>query len=152
MGRRLMLTLQAATRSRYVPAQRTLRRWALAALARPATVTVRVVGTAEGRKLNRTWRGRDYATNVLSFAYDNHPNDSGRLQGDLVLCAPVLDREARQQGKRLIAHYAHLVVHGLLHLQGEDHEKDGDARRMEARERRILKKLGYADPYGSERQ
>ena len=139
-----MLALQNASRSRSVPAQRTLRRWASAALKRPASVTVRVVGTAEGRQLNRTWRGRDYATNVLSFAYGS---TDGQLQGDLVLCAPVLDREAKQQGKRLIAHYAHMVVHGLLHLQGENHEKDSDARRMEASERRILRKLGYADPY-----
>jgi probable rRNA maturation factor len=142
-----MLTLQNATRSPSVPTPRTLRRWARAALRRPAAVAVRVVGTAEGRQLNRTWRGRDYATNVLSFAYGS---DGGLLCGDLVLCAPVLAREARQQGKRLIAHYAHLVVHGLLHLQGEDHESESQALRMEARERRILKSLGYADPYRGE--
>jgi probable rRNA maturation factor len=143
-----MLALQNASSSPAVPTQRTLRRWAGAALRGPAAVTIRVVGTAEGRKLNRAWRGRDYATNVLSFAYGN---EGGRLQGDLVLCAPVLTREAKEQGKRLIAHYAHLVVHGLLHLQGEDHEKRGEALRMEARERRILKTLGYADPYKDDR-
>lgn len=142
-----MLTLQNPARSPSVPTPRTLRRWARAALKCPAAVAVRVVGSAEGRQLNRTWRGRDYATNVLSFAYGS---DGSLLCGDLVLCAPVLAREARQQGKRLISHYAHLVVHGLLHLQGEDHESESQARRMEARERRILKSLGYADPYRGE--
>jgi probable rRNA maturation factor len=142
-----MLTLQNAARSPSVPTQRTLRRWARAALRRPAAIAVRVVGAAEGKQLNCAWRGRDYATNVLSFAYGS---DGGLLRGDLVLCAPVLAREARQQGKRLIAHYAHLVVHGLLHLQGEDHESETQALRMEARERRILKSLGYADPYRGE--
>lgn len=146
-----MLALQNVARSASVPTQRTLRRWAGAALRRPAAVTIRVVGAAEGRRLNRAWRGRDYATNVLSFGYGRPPGDGGRLHGDLVLCAPVLEREARTQDKRLIAHYAHMVVHGLLHLQGEDHEKRADALRMEARERRILKTLGYADPYEDER-
>jgi probable rRNA maturation factor len=142
-----MLELQNASRSRGVPTPRTLRRWAGVALKRPAAVTVRVVDAAEGRRLNRDWRGRDYATNVLSFPYGV---EQGRLRGDLVLCAPVLAREAKEQGKRLVAHYAHMVVHGLLHLQGEDHEKEGEALRMEARERRILKALGYADPYRDE--
>jgi len=142
-----MLALQNVSRSRSVPALRTVRRWAQAALRSPAVVTVRVVGASEGQKLNHTYRGRDYATNVLSFAYGEK---DGLLRGDLILCAPVLDREAREQGKRLIAHYAHLVVHGLLHLQGEDHEAESDAQRMEARERRILKRLGYTDPYRSD--
>ncbi|HXC40018.1 MAG TPA: rRNA maturation RNase YbeY [Burkholderiales bacterium] len=120
------------------------RRWARAATARPARVTVRVVNAAEGKKLNQDFRRRDYATNVLTFVYGK---DNGVLAGDLVLCAPVVAREAREQGKPVAAHYAHLLVHGMLHLQGYDHEEDGEAERMENRERRILKSLGYADPY-----
>jgi len=123
---------------RGVPAAAALARWARAAApARP--LTVRVVGTREGRALNRRFRRRDRATNVLSFAY-------GR-QGDLVLCHPVVAREAREQGKPLRAHYAHLVVHGVLHLRGYLHHDKRRARRMEAREIRILRRLGFADPY-----
>jgi probable rRNA maturation factor len=130
-----------------LPARVSLERWARAALRRTADVTVRFVGAAEGRALNRRYRGRDYATNVLTFAY----SAAGRaLEGDIVLCAPVVAREARDQGKPVVAHFAHLVVHGLLHLQGYDHERDQDAQRMEAAERRILGKLGFSDPYGRE--
>ena len=110
----------------------------------PAEVTVRFVDDAEGRDLNRDYRGKDYATNVLSFPYES----GERICGDLVLCQPVVEAEAREQAKTLEAHYAHMVVHGMLHLQGHDHEtgKD-DAERMEALERDILKTLGYPDPY-----
>ena len=147
-ARNIEIGLQVATRSRFVPAARSLRRWANAvkldrAHAR-ASVTVRIVGIPEGRHLNREFRHKDYATNVLTFVYGQ---DDGTLQGDLVMCAPVVAREARQQGKNLAAHYAHLLVHGLLHLQGLDHDNDAEAERMERRERRILKSLGYADPY-----
>lgn len=141
-----MLHVQNPARRRSVPARRTLRRWAEAALKRPAEITVRFVGSGEGTRLN-AYRGRGHATNVLSFGY----GESGRmLLGDLVLCAPVVEREARAQGKRLTAHYAHLVVHGLLHLQGMDHESEKEAERMERRERLIMKRLGYADPYAAE--
>ena len=116
----------------------------MAALRQPARITVRVVGTAEGLQLNQAWRGRAYATNVLSFGYGHI---DGCLQGDLVLCASVVATEARQQQKSLTAHYAHLIVHGLLHLQGYDHEREDDALRMERRERVILKGLGFPDPY-----
>ena len=119
-----------------------MRKWARAALARPASVTVRYVGAAEGRRLNREFRGKDYATNVLTFIYDEKP-----LRGDIVICAPVVAREAREQSKSLRAHHAHLFVHGLLHLQGYDHEREADAARMERRERVILAKLGFPDPY-----
>ena len=102
------------------------------------------MGEAEGRRLNREFRGKDYATNVLSFVYDNAPR---KLAGDLVICAPVVAREARAQGKRVEAHYAHLFVHGLLHLAGFAHEKAADAIRMEKRERAILRRLGFPDPY-----
>jgi len=101
-----------------------------------AGVTVRIVGAREGLLLNRRYRGKAQATNVLTFA-----------TGDIVLCAPVVRREARAQGKSLSAHYAHLVVHGLLHLQGYDHVKKRDAARMEAKEIRWLRRLGFADPY-----
>jgi len=103
------------------------------------------VGLAEGRALNRAYRGRDYATNVLTFVL----NDSPPLAGDLVLCAPVIAREAREQRKSLTAHYAHLTIHGVLHLQGYDHADDRQAQAMETLETRILKRLGYPDPYTS---
>ena len=141
----LTFSLQVATDPRGLPHRTTLRRWARAALARNARVTVRFVGSREGRALNARYRGRDYATNVLTFVYD----DAVPLAGDLVLCVPVLRREARAQGKTLRAHCAHLVIHGMLHLQGYDHERAADARRMEARESRILARLGYADPYAA---
>ena len=138
------VTLQNASRSLRVPELRSIRRWAAATLRLPACITVRVVGTAEGLQLNQAWRGRAYATNVLSFGYGRI---DGCLQGDLVLCASVVATEARQQKKALAAHYAHLIVHGLLHLQGYDHEQDADALRIERRERVILKGLGFPDPY-----
>ena len=97
----------------------------------------------EGRAINRDFRGKDYATNVLTFAY----HDTAPLSGDIVLCAPVIARQAREQRKPLEAHYAHMVVHGMLHLQGYDHENNDDARVMETLEAEIVVKLGYADPY-----
>jgi probable rRNA maturation factor len=119
-----------------------LRRWARAVLSATAVVTLRIVARAEARRLNRQFRGRDYAPNVLSFSYGERP-----LEGDVVICAPVAASEARAQGKAVEAHYAHLLVHGLLHLRGMDHLRAADARRMESRERAILAALGFADPY-----
>jgi probable rRNA maturation factor len=136
------LEIQRASRASHVPSDRQLRAWARAALSRAATVTLRFVAEAEGRRLNLQYRGRDYATNVLTFAYGTRP-----LSGDVVVCAPVVAREAREQGKPAEHHYAHLVVHGLLHLQGMDHEGDAEARAMERRETRILAGLGIPDPY-----
>lgn len=134
-----------------VPKKHQIRRWAQAALRTDAEVTVRLVGEAEGRELNRGYRGKDYATNVLTFVYgeeDGAPTIEGApLMGDLVLCLPVVVREAAEQGKPLDAHFAHLVVHGMLHLQGYDHESDDEAEAMESVEREILAGLGYADPY-----
>jgi len=144
-GPTLSLALQYAAPRRGLPARSRIERWARAALSRSADVTVRFVGAREGRILNRGFRNRDYATNVLTFVYENRARR--RLAGDLVLCAPVVAREAREQGKPLDAHYAHLIVHGALHLAGHDHEREPDARRMEALERRTLARLGYADPY-----
>jgi len=106
--------------------------------------TVRFVDAEEGRELNRDYRGKDYATNVLSFVYESAPT----VVGDLVVCLPVVLREAAEQDKPSEAHCAHLIVHGVLHLQGYDHETGPqDAERMEAREREILARLGYPDPY-----
>ena len=122
------------------PAAALLRRFALAAVPAGSAVALRVVSSAEGRLLNRMFRKRDYATNVLSFAY-------GGGHGDVVLCHPVIAREARQQGKSLRAHYAHLVVHGILHLRGHHHLRKSDAARMERAELRILRRLGFGDPY-----
>ena len=126
--------------ARGAPTTRVLLRSARAAAGAGMHATLRVVGTAEGRRLNRAFRGRDYATNVLSFAY-------GLGHGDIVLCHPVIAREAREQGKTLQAHYAHMVVHGLLHLGGLDHVRRDDAERMERREIRILQSLGFGNPY-----
>ncbi|MDR2261696.1 MAG: rRNA maturation RNase YbeY [Azoarcus sp.] len=130
------------------PKKHQIRRWAQAALARDVEVAVRLVGEAEGRELNKNYRSKDHATNVLTFVYDSEEKgDAAPLRGDLVLCVPVVAREAREQNKPLDAHFAHLVVHGMLHLQGFDHEDKDNAERMETRERDILRTLGYADPY-----
>jgi probable rRNA maturation factor len=136
------ISIQRVSRSQAIPSDALLRRWARAALRRDATVTIRFVAAAEGQRLNREFRGKDSATNVLTFVYDDDP-----LAGDVVLCAQVVSREAREQGKAVRNHYAHLIVHGLLHLQGFDHEAGGDAERMEREERRILRGLGFGDPY-----
>jgi probable rRNA maturation factor len=143
---RLRLTLQNATRSRTLPAAARFRRWARAALARDADIALRIVGEAEGRRLNRQFRGKDCATNVLTFVYE----DAEPLAGDIALCAPVVRREARGRGISADAHFAHLTVHGVLHLQGYDHVRPRDARAMEGLESRILTGMGYADPYARE--
>ena len=140
--RRLALTVQLASRSAQLPSPGQLRRWARAALTQDADVTLRIVSQTEGRRLNREFRGKDYPTNVLTFAYP----DQRPLAGDIVLCAPVVQREARAQRRNLTAHYAHLVVHGLLHLQGYDHQRAAQARRMQSLESEIVTQLGYPDP------
>jgi probable rRNA maturation factor len=106
-------------------------------------VTLRIVGEREARRLNKSFRKKDYATNVLSFPY-------GEGRGDVVLCHPVIAREARAQGKAVAAHYAHLVVHGVLHLRGYRHEKKREAERMERAEARVLRRFGLPDPYAVE--
>jgi probable rRNA maturation factor len=169
-----------ASSRRGVPHARNLNRWAQAACVAPSArnrnepsarnrrerparaeelaLTIRVVGAAESRRLNRTWRNKDKPTNVLSFpAASLAPGASGEPPqfpakefaelGDLAICAPVVAREAREQGKPLQAHWAHMVVHGVLHLLGYDHENDRDAEVMEARETKILAQFGYLDPY-----
>ena len=139
----LTLWVQYGIGSRNLPSRQRLRLWARAALLGEAQVTLRLVGAREGRALNRAFRGQDHATNVLTFAYP----ESRPLAGDIVLCAPVIAREAREQHKRVEAHYAHLVVHGMLHLQGYGHDNSKDAAIMETLEAEIVVKLGYADPY-----
>jgi probable rRNA maturation factor len=134
---------QAAEHRRVVTPARA-RRWVGMALARPAEIAVRVVGAEEGQSLNRQYRGKDYATNVLTFDYTREPV----VAADLVLCGPVVEREANEQGKTLEAHYAHLLVHGALHAQGYDHELgEREAFEMEALEILLLGALGYPDPY-----
>ncbi len=138
-----------------VPLQRSFQQWieAIPELRkrRAAEVAIVVVDADEGRDFNQRFRHRDYATNVLSFPYERLPGDRSGLLGDLVVCAPVVAREAREQGKNARDHYAHMTIHGVLHLLGHDHEIDKDAQRMEALETRILAGLGIADPYASER-
>ena len=118
-------------------------RWIRHSLERDAEITVRIVDAEEGQRLNREFRGKDYATNVLTFDYVREPV----VVADLVLCAPVVADEAQAQRLPLEAHYAHLLVHGALHAQGWDHERDDEAAAMEARETQVLAALGYADPY-----
>ena len=143
----LEVVLRYRTRRPWVPGPASLRRWArLAAGGRQGELGIRVVGEPESRDLNQRWRGRAKPTNVLSFPAA--PELGGRQVGDLVVCAPVVAREAREQGKALAAHWAHMIVHGTLHLLGFDHGRAADAKRMEARERRLLASIGVADPYG----
>lgn len=149
---RLRLAVQYAIEASGLPGRSQLRRWAQAALVRDVEVTLRFVDEAEGRQLNRDYRGRDYATNVLTFAYDTASRltpHTSPASGDIALCAPVIAREAAEQGKPLTAHYAHMVVHGMLHLQGYDHEHEREATAMEAVEGFILCRLGFPDPYAA---
>ncbi|MFO7306295.1 MAG: rRNA maturation RNase YbeY [Gammaproteobacteria bacterium] len=172
-GRRpLVVTVQIATSRRGVPHARRLAAWAEAAFAaaqsglsvvrHPLSLTIRIVGSAESRKLNRIWRGKDKPTNVLSFPALDAACDDGAFPapvprrgsslvevplGDLAICAPVVNREARLQRKEPSAHWAHMVVHGVLHLLGYDHESDEDAEQMEALEIRILARMGIGNPY-----
>lgn len=152
----LNVSVQIATRRAGVPHARSFARWANAAFeaargpvrrGRPWELTIRVVGAAESRRLNRTWRGKDKPTNVLSF-FSGAESPDGRALGDLVICAPVVAREAREQGKSIRAHWAHMVVHGVLHLTGYDHENERDAAVMEACESKILAQFAIPDPYG----
>lgn len=140
----LALAVQYACNDARLPSRPQVRRWVRAAQELPVQATVRFVAADEGRALNQGYRGKDHATNVLSFVYESTPT----IVGDLVVCWPVVLREAEEQGKSVMAHLAHLIVHGMLHLQGYDHETGKrDAARMEAREREILARFGIPDPY-----
>jgi probable rRNA maturation factor len=135
--------LEDGTRHRAALPRHKVARWIRHALQADAEITVRMVGSEEGQALNRDFRKKDYATNVLTFDYTQEP----LVTADLVLCAPVVEKEAKEQGKTLQAHYAHLIVHGTLHAQGWDHELEEDAQVMELRETEIMARLGFANPY-----
>ncbi|QBJ77590.1 rRNA maturation RNase YbeY [Aquitalea sp. USM4] len=156
LAARLQLTLEDRSQAQQLPEARLIRRCCQAALqadVKQAQVSILLVGSEEGRSLNNTYRGKDYATNVLSFALNEGENIADLpLFGDLVLCTEVVEREAAEQGIELMAHYAHLLVHGMLHLQGFDHEDDEEAQIMETLETVILAKLGYPDPYLEEKR
>ncbi|MFC0254390.1 rRNA maturation RNase YbeY [Massilia consociata] len=139
----------ADTRLQEAITEEMLQRWVQAALLAPAELTIRFVDAEEGQTLNRTYRGKDYATNVLTFAYneDEDLGDEDPTQADIILCTDVLQREADEQKKTVEEHAAHLVVHGVLHAQGYDHEHDEEAEEMEQFERDIMEVLGYPDPY-----
>jgi len=140
---KLHASIQFVTQSQLLPTTSQLRKWAKAALRVDTEVTIRIVDEAEGRLLNHTYRDKDYATNVLTFPLTEEPY----LMGDIIICAPVVEKEAKQQHKDLLAHYAHLTVHGILHLHGYDHETEAQAELMESLETAIVTKLGYANPY-----
>ena len=143
----LSLSLQFADKShRDTLPRHKVARWIKAALACDAEIAVRLVDADEGLALNRDFRKQDHATNVLTFDYAKAPV----VMADLILCAPVIEREAREQGKTLEAHYAHMLVHGTLHAQGWDHLKKKEAEAMEAREREVLAALGFNDPYAAD--
>lgn len=135
--------MQYAIDAEGIPTSAQFKKWIKAALTQNAEITIRIVDEPEGQDLNEKFRGKKAATNVLTFFYD----DILPLTGDIVLCAAVIEKEAQQQHKTLVAHYAHLTVHGILHLQGFDHENDKDASTMEKIETNIVTSLGYNDPY-----
>jgi probable rRNA maturation factor len=157
------ISVQYAAMRRGVPHAASLRRWAALALQsavsrKTQSMCIRIVGNAESRRLNRDWRGKDKPTNVLSFPFDDSGVDSHRAGvraasaaalwlGDIVICAPVVAREAREQGKPLSAHWCHMTIHGVLHLLGYDHVLERDAGRMEALEIKLLARLGFDNPY-----
>jgi probable rRNA maturation factor len=143
---RFSLAVQYASEAAAIPTRPQFRRWIKAALQQTALITLRIVDEDEGRELNRNYRNKDYATNVLTFAYGE---EAGMLSGDIVLCAPVVEKEALEQNKALQAHYAHLTVHGILHMQGYDHETTAEATEMEALEVAILHGLRFNNPYQS---
>ena len=161
---RLSLAVQYASTAEHCPTRAQFRRWIKIAMLRDAQITLRIVDEDEGRELNRMYRDKDYATNVLTFGYDDDGQTqsggegisatgdaAGRLLpplcGDVAICAPVVEREAAAQHKELLAHYAHLVIHAALHLQGYEHENDHEALEMETLETALMLKLRYPDPY-----
>ncbi len=139
----LAVTIQTVSTDKNIPKKDDFKKWAKAALRIDTEVTIRIVDRDEACALNHEYRGKDYATNVLTFPLTEQPH----LMGDIILCAEVIAQEAMMQNKPLIAHYAHLTVHGILHLHGYDHETEAQATLMEAIETQIITKLGYANPY-----
>ena len=144
----LTLEIQIASGEKQLPADENFMAWGEAALAREnAGVVIRIVDEEESRRLNREYRGRDKPTNVLSFPFEAPPEVPSEHLGDLVICAPVVAEEAARQGKPLQHHWAHMVVHGMLHLQGYDHQNEQEARQMESLERKLLADMAIPDPY-----
>ncbi len=139
----LNISIQFASSHPHLPNKSQFRKWAKAAIRVDTEVTIRIVDAQEALELNSTYRGKDYATNVLTFPLTESPH----LMGDIIICAPVVEAEAKAQNKPLEVHYAHLTVHGMLHLHGYDHETEAQAELMESLEISILAKLGYANPY-----
>jgi probable rRNA maturation factor len=140
---KLNLSIQFASKESNLPSENQLRKWVKAAIRVNTEATIRIVDEIEGRYLNKTYRGKDYATNVLTFPITEEPD----LMGDIVICAPVVFKEAAEQNKSIEAHFAHLTVHGTLHLHGYDHQTEEQAVLMESIEVTTLVKLGYANPY-----
>lgn len=143
VSNKLTLAIQYVSQLPETPNRQQFRKWVKAALVESAEIVIRIVDQEEGLSLNQRFRGKAYPTNVLTFTYD----DSLPLTGDIVLCAPVVIREAQEQHKNIEAHYAHLTIHGVLHLQGHDHETDSEAANMEQLESQLMIQLGYPDPY-----
>ena len=139
----LKLSIQFASNALHIPSKAQFKKWVNATIRVDTEVTIRVVDADEGRELNSMYRGKDYATNVLTFALSEVPH----LMGDIIICAPVVEAEAQSQHKTLEAHYTHLTIHGILHLHGYDHETAPQAELMEGIETAIVTKLGYASPY-----
>ena len=151
----MTIHIQNASSIKSIPTINKMKSWATQALKaknKDAEVTIRIVDEDEGRELNKTWRNKDYATNVLSFPVGEKIEQAPEFLGDIVICVQVVEREAKEQGKDIEAHWAHLIVHGILHIQGYDHEIESEADIMEAKEILILKKIGYANPYKAELQ
>ena len=151
----MTIHIQNASSIKSIPTINKMKSWATQALKaknKDAEVTIRIVDEDEGRELNKTWRNKDYATNVLSFPVGETIEQAPDFLGDIVICVQVVEREAKEQGKDIEAHWAHLIVHGILHIQGYDHEIESEADIMEAKEILILKKIGYANPYKAELQ
>ena len=152
MSHPLTVDFQNVYEGEGVPEPTRFQHWAQAAwlAGHPSEVTIRIVGALESQTLNHQYRGKDKATNVLSFPFEAPAGITVPLAGDLVICAPVVEQEAREQSKDAVAHWAHMVVHGMLHLQGYDHIEDNEAEVMEALEIRLLAQLGFANPYEAE--
>ena len=147
------MDIQNVSKIETLPANESIIKWAKYALDeknKNAEITLRVVDIDEGRTLNNEWRKKNTATNVLSFPVGEAIEQAPDLLGDIVICAPIVEQEAKEQGKNTEAHWAHLVIHGILHLQGYDHESDKEATIMESKEIQILKQIGYENPYENE--